>query len=401
MFGSSSCKLSEFARALAAHTPDLDKKVASGHEVLLERGERADHVLVVTSGDVCIVWDEQITDIVAGPSVVGLEAALLDGAFEISAKAEGQVIYTVLPRAQLEELLAAHPKLAMSAMSALAEVSQLRQSQLERAVVYSDRHMRSPGAEILPGPIIYSTFPIYYFFMRADPRELAALLPQGLEPIRLLGGLYVFTVSFFAGGQASARQEGELRLCYNEVAPSVLCRMGDEIGMYTTEFYVDCSFAVALGRELYGYPKVLGFSRLQGRELEVTRGDALIFRATWERERSYDELGGALFADMLHLGKDVASVLGRLFPLKSTVTTWTHKRLLSTQATRADDFCVDQLVEIPFVGSGYKNFELLHDMRVKMPGRVAALPGECVGGLRFEVDITVGQPHIIKDYLSP
>lgn len=408
--------MARLGKLLGQKFPNKRRKVYIRGDLVLDAPRSISEVVVVDSGYVGLAWAEDITSIERGAQVLGLDAALSGRETELTATARSQVIGFSLSRDELVRAISTDGQLAIAVTEALAEMAAIRQSKLERTVNYSNTYLESPGARILPGKIVYEEFPIYYFFLRADPEELAAMLPPGLSPLPVGGGFYVFTVSLFSGERTAADGDDVLALCYHEVAPSIPCIGPGGVGLFTNEFYVDCSFAVALGRELYGYPKVFGFSNVSERCLEVTRGDALVFDARWRgthqigdfgvfellaKQLFQDDHGFAEVADALEGIVGTTQLFERLLPLSSTVKTWTRKRLLRANASGPDEDRVDELVEVPFVGSDYCNLEWLEGLEVEMPVSIAALPGECVGAIRFNVHIEVGTPSVITDYLEP
>lgn len=407
--------MAELARLLAEKFPDKRRRVAIVGDILIPSPDKIDDVDVVVSGDIAFAWEDEITSVVQGAQVLGLDAILADKKTEQTASARSQVISFSLSRQELEDAISSDGAIALAASKALADMASRRQSRLESAVNYSSHQIASPGARLIPGRIVYEKFPIYYFFLRADPETLASMLPPGLTPLPIGAGFYVFTVSCFTGSRSAPGEEDVLALRYHEVAPSIPCIGPGGVGLYTTEFYVDCSFAVSLGRELYGYPKVFGFSEVGERCLEVTRGDALIFDARWREAigfggfEIFEHLAEKLFPGELDFSdlasgisgiSSAAHLLGQLFPLESTVKTWTRKRVLSATATTPDEDVIDELVEVPFVSSEYSDLELLTELEVDLPVRVSALPGECVGAIRFDVHIDVGTPVVVRDYLE-
>ena len=411
-----SSAMAGLGRLLDESFPDKRRRVFGKGDVLLGASRPVDEIVVVVSGYIGLAWANDITCVERGTQVLGLDAVLSGQETELTAIARSQVIAFSISKDELSGAISTSGQLALAVTQVLAELAATRQSRLERTVHYSNSYLESPGARIIPGKIVYEEFPIYYFFLRADPDRIAAMLPPGLSPLPVGRGFYVFTVSLFSGMRTKGEGDDVLTLCYHEVAPSIPCVGPGGVGLFTTEFYVDCSFAVALGRELYGYPKVFGFSNVGERCLEVTRGDALVFDATWKSTHRFGDfsvferlaemlfpgnLGFAEVADALEGITGATQLLERLFPLSSTVKTWTRKRLLRANASTPDEDRVDELVEVPFIGSDYRNLEWIDGLEVEMPVAIDALPGECVGAIRFNVNIEVGTPSVIRDYLEP
>ena len=128
---------------------------------------------------------------------------------------------------------------------------------------------------VLPPPYRFPRSTGSFFLLDANPERLAEAIPPDLRLFPGFGGRMLFAVLRHEDVHAQHDPSGA-RYCYNEVLLAALVRerganpMGG-MGLYPICLYVDDDTAMAVGREVYGFPKKMARIERCPHEMSLVR----------------------------------------------------------------------------------------------------------------------------------
>lgn len=338
-------------------------------------GEPGDPVTVLVDGEVDVLEGGRLVGVMDGPRVLEMAAALRGAPTRAGYRAATSCTAVSVPVAALSQ--------AQIERALLVDIDDLRRARAAHAAAADGTYLQ-PGARLSPGPFRFGPFTAHLCVLRADPRRLAALLPAGVHLMPWSEGRYLLAISAIEGARVD--EPGAPSWAYREVTPLVPCLgPGARPCAFIPELYPDSTTAILLGREIYGFPKRPSrhFARPDG--LDVVVDQARLLRARWSRPRplSVEALGGEILRCVAPplASFPGAGLLGNLFarlasrvPLPAVARTarvLVHKRVLSASSSGRPVYCVDELVEVPFVVDHV---------------------GEAMAWDAFEVELAPGQP---------
>lgn len=289
--------------------------------------------------------------------------------------------------------------------------------ELERALTDADEVVSSPGAELIPGPYTFEPMPVLYLVMRREAEALANLLPPGVRTVPGLGGRYLVLISDITSCRSDHPRGGGRRAAYRELTVFIPCiGPGGRVGLYAPELFASATAPIMLGREVYGFPKRLGRIELHDRGASVAVGGRLVLRARWAETRA---LSSAAFSTELlavlrkgsagvrdatkahpiaEVALDAAEGLGLMAKLGSAHV-FVRKRIPTAQAEPRLEWAIDQLVRIPFAGTGMRQPQRLEGLSVNLDP-LPSLGGEVEAGYCMQFGFRFGEGTVARDYLS-
>ncbi len=389
------------------------ESLPSEMEVIRAGGEGS-RLIFLLSGELAVLRDGRVVTLLDAPRSVGLVSLVDRGRRSASVKTLTPVEIASIDRDCFDKLLETSPTFARHVLRELAhETRGLYDAQFDMLESFDD-FFESPNARLIPGPYEFPPFPMSLFIMEDDPRRLEALLPPGLRPIPGLGGRYLLSFSFISGGRSAHPQAAGRVFAYQEATPFIPCV--DSLfrpGVYTPEVYPDAYLAIALGREIYGFPKRFGRVTLGDRHVELFVGNRLLLQARWDAERSVEAApyAEALLGSVSPLGalpQPLGGLAGHLFALANREVVLAHgpqvrvfvrKQIPAANSIGERTLQVDQLVEVPFRLHPMSEFTLLENPALRFFDPTFFVGGECVAAFRCRLGFTLGAGQVRRDYL--
>jgi len=385
-------------------------------EALLEEGQGARDALFLDAGEVAVRAGGRLVATLDGPCALGL-LSIIDGEpRSATVTAMGSVEGAALAQEDLLRALAEAPALYRSLIRHLTRELRDAQARQRAQARNLDDFFAPPNARIVPGPYRFPEFPMTIVVLEADPRALAALLPPGLSLVPGLGGRVVLALSAFTGAGSLAAEARGKRFDYQEATPFVPC-LGPwgRPGAFVPELYPDNYLAIAVGRELYGFPKRYGRTAFREHGADLFLDDRLVLRARWARardvapERFAAGLARALLGDAL-APPSMASLGGALFGLVARrpeaqaclpdVPVFVRKQIADESSLHERTLEIDELVEVPFTIESLGPFAELEEASLATFDAPPALSGRCLGAFRARMAMRFGRGKSLRDYLA-
>jgi hypothetical protein len=146
-----------------------------------------------------------------------------------------------------------------------------------RRTVEMRRFARTPGGEplVLPPPYYFPRTTGSLFLLDANPERLAEAISPDLKLFPGFGGRMLFAVLRHEDVHAQCDPSGA-RYAYNEVLLAAFVREKRRnpiagMGLYPICLYVDDDTAMAVGREVYGFPKKMARIEAGAHEVSLLR----------------------------------------------------------------------------------------------------------------------------------
>lgn len=129
---------------------------------------------------------------------------------------------------------------------------------------------------VLPPPYHFPRSTASLFLLTANPERVTEAIPSELKLIPGLGSKVLLAVLRHEDVHAECDRSGA-RYCYNEVMLAAFVREKavnpiGRMGLYPICLYVDDDTAMAVGREIYGFPKKMARIELGAETLSLVRG---------------------------------------------------------------------------------------------------------------------------------
>lgn len=326
---------------------------ASAGEFIVREGDRPDALYILVNGRCMLSREMQPLGEAPAETALDLEAALGGAPQTLTAIATGPC---QLLRWSVEDLwhVAAFAGAARRHLALRLLETRARLEELEAPVHYAG------SAGILPGPFLFDRVTMLMAFCDADRDAVERLLPPGLRllcrPGRARGSVFLALARF---PLAYPEARPDQRFSYDETTCFLPVRCGRGFGLYVPYIYASAWEPILLGREIYGFPKRLGKTRIGDREAALHVDGGLYYRLRWRGAESSGEaqLVGALgswigferrvTAAAFRAGEMLSSAL-RL-PALRRVDVYNHKRILAPGATREQlTYDVDGLTRCVF-----------------------------------------------------
>ncbi len=377
-----------------------------GEGPLAEEGEQPRAVYFVAAGEVRIEQGGRISRLVEGPAILGLPSSVDEGT--VTARmtaASGAEIYE-LSMAQVRQLMHRHPGAVIQELS--SEIRRMYDRERDWLGLMSD-HFESPNAGIMPGPYAVDPYPMLFFLLRGDARQLKAHLPQGLRPIPIFDDLYLLTFGRIGRMHTSNPAGRGKEFGYSEAAPFIPCLLPawPFVGVYCPELYPDRYLAITIGRELYGFPKRFGKIRQRGNRAALYVGDRLDFGLRWRDKvaagkRQFYE---ALVEPWLGCGNrarlygSLAKRFGDwlLNSQRMTMPVFVHKKIPLVSSGAQAHYLVNELVEVPFHVDALEVRNKLNEVRVHSQSDLFSAK-TCLAAFELRIGFRFGAGRTRREY---
>lgn len=360
---------------------------------ILRQGAAVPELLLLLAGEAELWRDERLLGIVLAPRLLGVAAHATASVNRTGVRAGPGARVAAVGELTKEELVCA----------LAAELTEA-EAQWVSSVVACDDFFQSPNAQLIPGPFQFGPFSGVLMVVETEREALQRLLPPGLELLPGSGGRYLLAVSDIQG--ARAPQAGPRSFAYRETTPLLPCQAGKlSWGVYIPELYPDAYMPILLGRELYGFPKRLGRTRLDASGADVIVDQARLLRARWSQpeplsgadfvaELVRELLPGFGFASLASgLARRVVrwldaapAVLGR----GGRASVFVRRQLRSPESLATEHFQLDELVEVPFHVAPSRKIEELRQHSVSFGAGQQILSGHVRRVFRAEVAFHFG-----------
>jgi hypothetical protein len=175
--------------------------------------------------------------------------------------------------------------------------------------------------------------------------------------------------------------------------------------MYIPELYPDAYMPILLGREIYGFPKRLGRTRLDAEGADVIVDQARLLRARWAQPRPLSgvDFAGELVTELLpglgytavasRLAKRIVrwlDALPGLARLTARVPIFVRRQLRSPESLAANRWQIDELVEVPFAVAPVRGIEEFGQHSVSFAATQQILTGTVSRVFRAQVAFQFG-----------
>ena len=399
-----------------------------------------DEILLVLEGTAEVRHAERMDRIEEGNFTLGIIDSAVQVRGDLSFRAVTPVKFYRLSKDALRQLLAKSPGVQ-------SQVQQIYTRELRRMYREQNRLETSledffiPGnAGMIPGPYEARNVGMYLFVVEDDRNILHRLLPRGLRPIPYwlptLGHLskryLVVCCHFREVTSANALAKGKT-FDYHETTIFLPCLTPQLTpGMFCPELYPDSYLAIALGRELYGFPKRFGRTFIHDQDqwnlIHLSLDGRLSLRAQWklgaEADAGAGEWGRQFVQKLVGPSRVVdrtedaiaacyEAAFGekrkRFFqPFWPDVSVLVHRQVPKVGPRSSLMLEVDELVQVPFHLMDLRNFRVLEEAELTFyddrpgytPHRIAGLQvgGTCLGGFAVDVDMQFSASRVLKDY---
>lgn len=391
-------------------------------EIITEMGAVGEALYVLVAGEIAVTRKGRLVTLTAAPNVVGLVSIIDGGARSASLAAFAATESFALSRADFDALLAASPRLNENLRLHLAaEVRTLYERQ-DTLMRHFDDFFESPNARLVPGPYFGELFDQYVFVMEGQVEALTGLMPPGCTTLPLLGGRYLLTFNFFPGLTTRNPSGRGKKFAYAETTPFIPCAvtppdrsLPGAFGLFCPELYPDNYLAIALGRELYGFPKRFATTTRTASSVDLVMGGRMILRATWREQRAIEAEAFAVGCTQALLGDHP---VGQLFaPVQSAIISlvdrtvprsywpampvFVHKQIPDVVSENEVVYEIDELDEIPFRVKALCDFKVLNGAGVRFLSDDWFLGGRCLGAWRFRMSFEFGKGREWINYRQP
>ncbi|MBN1681075.1 MAG: acetoacetate decarboxylase family protein [Anaerolineae bacterium] len=382
------------------------KHFAAG-DVLFYQGDPARELTVLAAGTCSVQRPGADGDIVHPGALLDPTAALgeLPHAAKVSAVDDVETLGWPL------DLLRNYAGFSTAAQRFLA--GELRTIQTRLAQLETPIHYQETGAILQPGPFMFEDVAMIITFCEANLDSLRQLLPPGVRlfyrPGRQRGPLFLAFAEF---PHAYPEHTPGARFAYTETTCFVPVRHRRQVGLFVPHIYPSTWEPILLGREIYGFPKRLGYTALEPRTTTLAVDKTERLRLTWDGLTPANEprLVRAL-VDWLGLEGHTASLAfqaGDLLrkamqlPPYRAVGVFNHKRIPAIDTTAdTPSYAVDQLTHATF---GVLRWHRI--TRMKNPALTAS--GNPFAGMdltlrdayRTQLDMRLSVGHTVRDYLA-
>jgi|GEM_PF-1201238 len=391
--------------------------------VFVEQGDAADALYFLVSGEVAIRRNGRLVTLLRAPTVLGLVSLVDDVSRSATLSAFGGAEIFRMPREVFDTLMRKSLAFRENVTRRLAAEVRELYARNDLLLQHLDDFFETPNARLVPGPYRGEAFEQTVLVVEDDPRRVRALLPPGVEPLPGAGGRFLLTFNRFEGVRTLHPSGAGRSFDYSETTLFIPARHGlTHAGLFCPELYPDNYLAIALGRELYGFPKRFGstsFSnRPEGGGVDFVMGGRLVLRGSWARGEATEP--GAVFAALTQACMGDATMPDVLVSMAGRALDWFAARgPVRTVAPSVPIFVrrevpdvagqttperapprlqTDALVEIPFKVSHFRDAERLEGASLLWLADDWLVGGRCVAGFRYRAAFEFGAATALHDY---
>ncbi len=401
-------KLARFStRERFASGREIPWKLFEGHLVLLGDGELREY----SGGRFCRTIGSPAVlnpSALSGPAAPASNSAGPDTVFSPLSDST----LTLVPVERLRELAAGEPELAVALHRVMAEeIARLRTDNAHWRNRFQGVFKPGLGAVIEDGPFVMDPFDQYLFVLEMDRPQLRKLLPRGVRPVPGLGGRYLLTFNFFTSVHSA--KNGSAEYAYHETTPFIPC-LGSSLrpAAFIPELYPDSFMPIAMGREVYGFPKRFGETTRREQTIDFALDGRHQLRAQWGEGRgiSQNSLAGRV-ASALGGRVNLPRPLEALFTmanrfrdlpvmkrLKADLPVLLHRRLFDANAKGKLVPRIDELTEVKIGVDSVGDIEELTSPEIRFFESGFPFQGRCLAAFRLRLGLRFGEGKAVKNY---
>lgn len=404
--------LSAATRKQLARDLQIDQ-IGAGSCFLIEEDASEPELFIVVDGEVAITVEDRLLVLNESPTLIGLLSMVDEAPRTASATAFSDVTLARLSHGAFQSLMSRSPRFSRNVIEYLTrEVRGLHNAD-ERVRNHFDDHFDSPNARLVPGPYAMEDVDLRVFVMHGPMRAQAKLLPPGVRPLPGLEDRWLLVSGFYPRVYSLHPRQHAQPVAYAETAPLLPCLTPDNRpALLCIEAYPDNYMAIFLGRELYGFPRRFGLTRLSDHHLDLDVDSRLVLRASWEGGSPLDD--AALETSLASALGDGAALSGAARDFVNALTGLqdTHwpvgkgpampilvrNQIPDVQQSDGDLLRVDELIELPVRVSRAGRLEQLSGAQVRRFAHDWMLGGRCVAGFRLKTTMTLGHAERLRSY---
>lgn len=290
------------------------------------------------------------------------------------------------------------------ALDYLSQIATENLDKLEQTA--SPIHYKGNSAQLNAGAFEFPNSEIIFAFCHAELSSL--ILPDGVT--RMGNSLLVAFADFPNSRYANAPDK---TFSYKETTFFVPVRVGSTLGLYVPYIYPSSYEAILLGREIYGFPKRLGYSELNYFDATLTVDAETLISLSWQGEGDQSSEGqlvgamgglfgvqGQLTSAAFRVGDTLLNLMN--VPFYRRISVYNHK-LIPDITTKYDEpkFAVDQLTQAIFQVERWHSIEKLNYPHVAQVGRMLQnWHIQVREAYRTKLDMRLSTGRLIRDYLN-
>lgn len=216
------------------------------------------------------------------------------------------------------------------------------------------------SAQVMPGPFMFEDVTLIFAFCDANLDDLRPTLPDGLRIFRRPGRRRDSVLLALADFPVAYSEHApDIRFGYTETTVFVPVWCGRRIGLFVPYIYPSTYAPILPGREVYGFPKRLGFTALAGRAASLAVDGTDHLALTWESQQASSEprlvralmdwlgLEGWSLSVAFRAGDTLRQVMG--LPPFRAVSVYNHKHIPGVDSTPdAPTYAVNQITRAIF-----------------------------------------------------
>ncbi len=379
-------------------------EMPQGTSFLVE-GTPPDDVYFICKGEVALTHELEMVAISKAPTIIGL-LSLLDGETRsASAHAFTDCTLAVMSRQKFDELLARSARFMHNIVEYLGREVRALHADAERRRRQFDDVFQSPNARLYPGPYRMDNCDLFAFVMTGPNRVIERMLPEGVTTLPGAEGRYVLLFGFYPSVRSIHEGANAAPVSYAEAAILVPGQGPDgRAVVFCPEQYPDNYMAIALGRELYGFPRRYGRTSLEQNYIDLDLDRTIVARAAWTSMETVDadafrtEFEASMTTDdgISPAIRRAASVLGidQAPGITASLPFLVLNQVPSTLLTAGTQFRINELVQVPIIVENLRGFQLLSGAHVRHFTTSWLVAGKCLCGLRLKADMTFGLPKV-------
>ncbi len=388
-------------------------RIPEGTE-FIKQGAPAEACYFLLDGEIAVKNGSDLLALMKGPTLIGL-LALIDQqerSASVATFVDSDVV--MIPKEAFDELMERSTVFAHNVIRHLTQKVRALHRADATARTHFDDHFDSPYARLLQGPYTFNNAHMYALVVQTTKERLRDVCPPDVLPLPGVKGRYLLTFNRFPE-VVSKHPSAEGRVfSYSECTPFVpVLGPGRRPAVFSPELYLDNFMALALGREMYGFPKRYGKVDICDRYIDLAVDNKMRLRATWDGSTPVEApvLLASLTRDLFDspmaakLKPMVAGIwdtanqptVRRFWP---AIPVLLHNMVPDAFERSGDRMRIDEVVEVPFCLHEVGGFRRLDNCA----GRGFsdwALAGEVVSGYRLDISMTFGRARRPHDYHRP